>query len=211
MTRHVLIADDHEVTRRGLREILADAWDDVETSEAADRRAILELLPAHPWALILLDVTMPGSSVIEILGQIRASSATVPVLVLTASTEIEHVIQTLRAGANGFVQKHRASGELLLAIKQVAAGGHYLGAENAVAVASALGKEKPALPHDALSEREAQIFRSIALGRTVKEIAVDLGLSDKTVATYLGRIREKTGLSSHVDIARYALQHRLVD
>jgi two-component system invasion response regulator UvrY len=211
MTRHVLIADDHEVTRRGLRAIVDDAFADAETSEASDLASIVELLPTRAWALILLDVMMPGSNVLDVLARIRASHPAVPVLVLTGSTEIEHVIQTLRAGANGFVQKHRASDELLAAIRQVESGGHYLDAENAVAVASALGKERPSLPHDKLSERELQILRLIAVGRSVKEIAVDLGLSDKTVATYLARIYDKTGLSSHVEIARYALQNHLVD
>jgi two-component system invasion response regulator UvrY len=121
------------------------------------------------------------------------------------------VIETMKAGANGLIHKHHAADDLLLAIQRVAGGGTYLHADTAVAIARTLQAPKAVLPHEALSEREMEVFRRIALGSAIKEIGFELGLSNKTVATYLARIREKTGLNGHVEIARYALQHRLVD
>jgi DNA-binding NarL/FixJ family response regulator len=117
----------------------------------------------------------------------------------------------MKAGANGLIHKHRGSDDLVDAIRQVAGGGQYLHPETAIAVAGALRDEKQSLLHERLSARELEILRLIAQGRAVKEIAADLHLSDKTIATYVSRIREKTGLSSPVDMARYALQHRLVE
>ena len=209
--QHVLIADDHEVTRRGLREILADAFAEIVVGEAADADGLLAQLHARPWELILLDVMMPGPGVLATLAQIRAQLASVPVLILTAATELEYVLQTMKAGANGLIHKHRASDELLDAIARVAGGGTYLHPDTAAAIAAGLHDGQPPPCHARLSPRELDIFRRIALGRAIKEIAGDLGLSEKTVATYLARIREKTGLGSHVEIARYALRAGLVE
>ncbi|MBK6683756.1 MAG: response regulator transcription factor [Deltaproteobacteria bacterium] len=210
--RNVLIADDHQVTRRGLRELLRDAISDLEIVEVADVPSVLLQVTTRRWDLILLDVLMPGGNVLDVLKVIRETGSTIPVLVLTAATEIEYVVQTMHAGANGLIHKHRAADDLLDAIQKVLAGGSYLHPETAAEVAARLRQAAPtALPHERLSVRELEIFRAIARGRAIKEIAGDLGLSDKTVATYLGRIREKTGLSSHVDIARYALHHHLVE
>jgi two-component system invasion response regulator UvrY len=209
--RNVLIADDHEVTRRGLRELLRDTFNQVAIFESNSSDAVLAQLGERAWDLLLLDVLMPGSGILPLLQQIRARNPTVPILVLTAATEVEYVIQTMKAGANGLIHKHRAADELLEAVSKVAAGGRYLHADTAAEVAAALGQPDPELVHHKLSGRELEIFRLIALGRAVKEVAAELGLSDKTVATYLARIREKTGLTSHVEIARYALRHHVVE
>jgi two-component system invasion response regulator UvrY len=208
--RHVLIADDSEVTRRGICQILRDAFGGVETIEVSDADEVVSHAGTRPWDLILLDILMPGPSVLDVLHAIRAAHPTVPILVLTAATEIEYVVQTLKAGANGLIHKHRASDDLIDAIRRVSVGGTYLHPETAMKIAVGLRDAKPSPLHEKLSARELEIFRLIALGRTVKEIAGDLSLSDKTVATYLGRIREKTGLMNHVEIARYALKHGVV-
>ena len=209
--QHVLIADDHAVTRHGLRDLLSDAFAGVQVVEVEDGSAVLAELSSRAWDLILLDVMMPGPGILDLLGAIRAVNPGVPVLVLTASNEVEYVIETMKAGANGLIHKHHAVDDLLQAVQRVADGGTYLHADTAIAIATALQRRKPALLHHGLSERELDIFRRIALGRAIKEIGFDLGLSDKTVATYLARIREKTGLTSHVEIARYALKNGLVD
>lgn len=208
--KNVLIADDHEVTRRGLREILGDSFEDLLFFEAPDAHEAIALIPRHPWALILLDILMPGPRVVQVLEQIRARDAQVPVLILTALRELEYVPETMRAGANGFIHKHRAADELVEAVRRVMAGGTYLHPETAAAIATDLRNQTPPL-HDKLSQREREIFLLIARGHSIKQIAGELQLSDKTVATYLGRIREKTGLISLVDIARYALQHHLTE
>jgi DNA-binding NarL/FixJ family response regulator len=209
--RHVLIADDHAVTRRGVRELVLERYPDAQVTELADGNAVLQQLPTRRWDLMLLDVMMPGPGIIELLVSIRKHTASVPVLVLTSSSEIEYVIETMKAGADGLLHKQQAADELLVAIEAVTAGRPYLHAETAAAIARVLQVRKATLPHEDLSERELDIFRRIALGRAIKEIGFDLGLSEKTVATYLARIREKTGLLSHVDIARYALKNGLVE
>jgi len=209
--RHVLIADDHAVTRRGIREIVRDAWKGVIVAEAADADEISARLDEQDYDLVLLDVLMPGTTVLESISRIRKCDRAVPILVLTAIPDIECVVEVLRAGAAGFIHKQRASDDLVEAIRVVANGGRYLHPETARAVASAERRAPAPRPHQLLSERELEVFLSIARGQAVKEIAGARGLSDKTVATYLSRIRDKTGLSTHVDIARYALQNRLVD
>ncbi len=209
----VLIADDHEVTRRGLREILTDKYSGIEVCEVGDAKEFREELPLRTWDLILLDVRMPGAKVLDLLQLTRALEPPPPVLILTALTEIEFVTETMRAGANGFIHKHRASDDLLEAVSIVARGGTYLHPETAMDLAKNLrdSSDPAALPHLALTKRELEVFCMIARGLAIKEIGGELGLSAKTVATYLTRIREKTGINSHVEIARYALQHQLVD
>jgi DNA-binding NarL/FixJ family response regulator len=209
--KQVLIADDHAVTRRGIREILQDAFEGVQVTEVGDADAAIAQAVAQAWDLILLDVLMPGPGILQVLASIRATHATVPVLVLTGSNEMQFVVETMKAGANGLIHKHHAADDLLLAIQRVAGGGSYLHADTAAVIARTLHSPKARLPHETLSERELEVFKRIALGDAIKEIGFDLGLSNKTVATYLARIREKTGLNGHVEIARYALQHRLVD
>lgn len=210
--RRVLIADDHSVTRRGIRELLHDAFEDVEIVEAHDVASLMGELGSLDWDLILLDIFMPGGNFLDVLRQVRALDEKVPVLVLTAATELEYVLQSMQAGANGLVHKHLAADVLLEAIRTVADGGAYLHPQTAAAIAKGLKAETvSAARHDRLSARELEVFRRVAAGRAIKEIAGDLGISDKTVATYLSRIRDKTGLTSNVEIARYAMQNHLVD
>lgn len=209
--KHVLVADDHAVTRRGVCDLVSELFEGVDCVEASNGDEVLRQLDARPWDLLLLDVMMPGTSILEVLAAVRATNAGVPILVLTASLEVEYVVETMKAGANGLVHKHQAANELQEAIRRVAGGGNYLHPDTAIAIAGSLRERKPRPVHEGLSEREIEIFRRIALGRSIKEIAYDLGLSDKTVATYLARIRAKTGLVGHVEIARYAMHHGLVD
>lgn len=208
--QHILIADDHEITRRGLREILTEAFAGAHVAEAIDFAQVLEQIGDRTWDLIVLDFMMPGGKILDLLAKVRRKS-TAPILMLTAITEIELVIATMKAGAKGFLEKHRAADALIEAARRLGAGGSYLHPDTATAVAAALLEPRPAAPHDKLSERELEIFLAIGRGRAIKEIAADLRLSDKTVATYLGRIRDKTGLTSYVDIIRYVLQHKLVE
>lgn len=208
---HVLIADDHEVTRRGLREILVEAYPDVQVIEAATGHAVLEKLGTQAFDLLILDIWMPGPNILDLLRAIRANHARMPILVLTAATEVEYSIQTMKAGANGVVQKHHTADDICKAIRIVTAGGAYLHSDTAIAIATSVRNSPATTLADRLSAREIEIFRGIASGKTIKELAASMQLSDKTVATYLARIREKTGLHTHVEIARYALQHGLVE
>jgi DNA-binding NarL/FixJ family response regulator len=205
--KHVLIADDFSVTRRGLREIMRDTLEAVEIAEAADYPSLLELFHSRPWDLLVLDVMMPGGNVIDALHAIRQSDDAMPVLIMTALTEPEYVIQTLRAGASGFIHKHRAADELMDAVRLTSGGQTFLDADSAGAIAGRLRGHQGQLPHEKLSPRELEVLRLIAGGQSTKQRAARLGLSPKTVATYLARIREKTGLGTMVDMARYVLSH----
>jgi len=207
----ILIADDHVVTRRGLKEILRDEFSELQIAEASNSAETLEKISTQTWDLLLLDIVMPGLSIIEILTQIRRLRPTMPILVLTAIAEMEYVVRTLKAGANGYINKQYAAEELITAVKTVLSGQTYLSREAVTALAVTLREENSSHPHSKLSERELQVFNFIARGKTVKEIGGELNVSEKTVGTYLTRIREKTGLVSYVEITRYALQHRLVE
>lgn len=210
---NILIADDHELVRRGLKELLREEYPDATLEEAENGEAAVSMLGKRKWDLILLDIVMPGLNIIDLLSSIRQRDAHVPILILTAVSETEYAVSTLKAGANGYITKQHASDELILAVRTVLGGQSYLSREAANALTARLRgtTAKAEAPHEALSEREFEIFCMLARGKSVKEVAFDLSLSAKTVATYIARIKEKTGLETYVEIARYALQHKLVD
>jgi len=194
-----------------LRLILFENDPGAQIGESANAREMLEQVAAREWDLVLLDINLPDRSGLDVLAEIKQLRPNLPVLILSVSPEAEFAERTLRAGAAGYINKQFASDEILLAVRKVLGGGTYVTATIAEKLASGLkGGDSRAL-HEELSDREFQVFRLIALGRSVKEIAGDLALSEKTVGTYLARIREKTGLSSYVEITRYAFHHKLVE
>ena len=194
-----------------MRLILFENDPGAQIGESANAREMLEQVAAREWDLVLLDINLPDRSGLDVLAEIKQLRPNLPVLILSVSPEAEFAERTLRAGAAGYINKQFASDEILLAVRKVLGGGTYVTATIAEKLASGLkGGDSRAL-HEELSDREFQVFRLIALGRSVKEIAGDLALSEKTVGTYLARIREKTGLSSYVEITRYAFHHKLVE
>jgi two-component system, NarL family, invasion response regulator UvrY len=211
MTR-VLIADDHEVVRRGLKQILTDEFSRIKVSEAGTSQEALEAALAHPLGLVLLDINMPGRSGLDVLQEISEQRPKLPVLVLSISPEEEFALRCLKLGAAGYLSKRSASDELILAVKKALAGGKYVTAALAEKLAAALaGADASQLPHEVLSNRELQVLRMIATGKTIKEISSELSLSEKTIATYRTRISEKMGLATNVELTRYAMQHNLAD
>lgn len=210
MTR-VLIADDHEVVRRGLRELLADELPQLKVGEAGRGQEVIEAIQKQEWDIVLLDINLPGRSGLDVLAEIKGLQPKLPVLVLSASPEEDYALRSLKLGAAGYLTKQSASDELMAAVRKALAGGKYVSASLAEKLAANLANEAPAAPHELLSNRELQVLRMIATGRTIKEIAAELALSEKTIATYRARISEKLRLSTNVELARYALQHRLVD
>lgn len=211
-TLKILVADDHAVTRRGVKEILQDEFGKVEIGEAFSAIEAREMAANGNWNLLILDILMPGGNVVDTLTEIRRTNEKIPILILTAAGETQYAVRTLKAGANGFINKQYATDELVTAVRRVLAGETYLSAAAANEVTAALRGDDTRSPsaYLSLSERERQVFRAIAKGQTVKEIAGELEVSEKTVGTYLARIREKTGLVSYVEITRYALQQGLV-
>jgi len=208
MTR-IVIADDHEVVRRGLKDILTEWIEDVEVAEASTADELLALVRAERRSLVILDIIMPGPGVVDVIKEVKQLQADLPILILTAVMEDQYASQTLAAGADGYITKRYASDELVNAVRALLRGERYLSQEALRAVTGQLRGDVPSLPHERLSPRELQVFLLLARGQTVKEAAAELNVSDKTVATYIIRIREKTGLSSYVEFARYALQNGL--
>jgi DNA-binding NarL/FixJ family response regulator len=209
--RRILIVDDHEVVRRGTRQVLAEGFPDATFGEAASAPEATAALGAQPWDLLILDINIPGRSGLEVLEEVQRLWPKLPVLVLSAYPEEEFAVRCLRLGAAGYLTKNSASDELVAASRKALEGGKYVTAVLAERLAAVLGGDVRTEPHEALSGRELQVLRLVATGHTLKEIAAELHLSEKTIATYRARISGKLGVSTNVELTRYALQHKLVD
>jgi two-component system, NarL family, invasion response regulator UvrY len=207
----ILIADDHEVVRRGLKDILAEEFDKLRIGEATQANEILDAVRKQEWDVVLLDINLPGRSGLDVLEELRRLFPRLPVVVLSAFPEADYALRAFKLGAAGYVNKQSASDELLVALRKALAGGKYVTSSLAEKLAANLAGEVSSEPHESLSNRELQVLRMIAGGKTIKEIAAELFLSDKTVGTYRTRLSEKMGLGTNVELTRYALQHRLVD
>ncbi len=206
----ILIADDHAVVRKGLIQILKESIPGASVDEAADGREALAKVNRSPYALILLDISMPGRGGLDVLKEIRKCRPAIPVLVLSMHPEEEYAVRAFRAGASGYLTKESAPDELAGAVRKAMAGGRYVSASLAEKLAGELrsGSDRP--PHETLSDREYQVMRMIASGMTVNEIAEKLSLSVKTISTYRSRVLEKMKVRNNTEIARYAVENRLV-
>lgn len=207
----VLLADDHAIVRAGLRELLADTGDIAVAGEAANGHEVLAQVRAHDYDVVVLDMTMPGRSGIELIRLIKQEKPRARILVLSMHSEEQYAVRALRAGASGYLTKESAAEQLTAAIRRIAAGGAFVSPETAERLARELRPEPERPPHTRLSDREFEVFRLIASGRSVSEIAAELSLSVKTVSTHKARILQKMGLSNQAELIRYALEHRLLD
>jgi two-component system, NarL family, invasion response regulator UvrY len=208
--KHILIADDHALLRKGLKETLQDELSAVSIAEASNGREVLEQVWKKPWDLVLLDIGMEGRSGLEVLEEIRSARPKLPVLILSMYPEAQFAVRALRLGAAGYVNKQSAPEELVLALRKVLAGGRYVSASLAEQLAGQVQGDAPKAPHDALSNRELQVMRLVASGKSLKEIADELSISVKTVGTYHTRLLNKLDMKSDVEITRYALLNKLV-
>lgn len=206
----ILIVDDHAVFRRGILETLGDAFPKVIFGEAKTAQEALILISQQDWNVVILDISMPGKSGLDILDDLHNLRKRLPILLLSMHPEEQYARRALKAGAAGYLTKDCVPDELKDAVRKVASGGRYVTASLAEKLAFDLrrGSERPV--HELLSTREFQVLRMIALGKAVKEIADELSLSVKTVSTYRARILEKTGMKTNADLIRYALQEQLV-
>ena len=207
----VLLADDHHVVRAGLKEILADTGDIVVAGEATNGHEVLERVRAADFDVAVLDMTMPGRTGIELIKLVKAEKPRLRILMLSMHSEAQWAVRSLRAGASGYLTKEAAPDELIAAIRRIAAGGAYVTPETAERLALDANRDSTALPHTRLTDREFQVFRMIAGGVAVGEIAKELSLSVKTVSTHKTRIMEKMGLANPAELIRYALEHKLLD
>jgi two-component system, NarL family, invasion response regulator UvrY len=205
----VLIADDHAVVRRGLKQILLDEFGALEVGEAADAHETLRLAHAGDWDLVVLDISMPGRSGLEVLKELKQTRPRLPVLILTTHPEEQYAVRVLKAGAAGYMTKESAPEHLVEAVRRVTAGGRYITPTLAdLLVTNLAAADRP--PHEALSDREFQVLRLIASGKTVGQIADALSLSPNTVSTYRTRILEKTGMKTNAELTHYAISKGLV-
>jgi len=205
----LLVADDHPIVRRGIRQALSETDDIVVADEAGNCAEILEKLRQNQFDVVLLDLSMPGRGGIEVLKQIRGMQLRVAVLVLSIFPEDQYAIRALRAGASGYVMKSCEADVLVRAIRKVAAGGRFVSEAMVEKLLGGLGKDVEKAPHELLSDREYEVFRRIARGESVRDIAESMALSIKTVSTYRGRILKKMGLKSNAELIHYAVENEL--
>ncbi len=207
----IVIADDHTIVREGLKQVLSAASDLAVVGEAQNGQEVMQRVRELEFDVLLLDMSMPGKSGIELIKQVRAEKPKLRVLVLSMHQEQQYAVRAIKAGASGYLTKESASAQLVSAIRKVAGGGAFI--TEAVAEQLALGAMPQAdgPPHSALSDREFQVFRLLVSGKAVSNIADELNLSVKTVSTHKARIMQKMNMSNPTELIRYALQHRLID
>lgn len=207
----VLVADDHAIVRRGLRQILSETPDIMVGGEASTAQEVIRLLTDERWSVVVLDLSLPGSSGLDLLARIRREHQQCPVLVLTVHPEDQYAVRCIKAGAAGFLTKESAPDKLIDAVRKVASGGRWVSPELAETLASVLAGESKGAPHERLSDREFEIFRMLASGKTVSQIAQELTLSVKTVSTHRVRILRKMEMTNNAELTHYAVRNNLVE
>jgi len=207
----VLIADDHAILRRGLKEILVRELDGVSCGEAESAQQVLAQVQTHDWDVVILDVTMPGRSGLDVLKDLKSLRPKLPVLVLSMHPEDQYGKRVLKAGASGYMNKESAPEELIKALRKVLAGGRYVSPLLAEKLATDLNEDAGRPAHEILSDREFEVLRKLASGKTVGQIAEDLRLSVPTVSTYRARILEKLNLSTTAELMHYAMRNHLIE
>jgi two-component system invasion response regulator UvrY len=211
VTIDVLVADDHAIIRDGLRKILSDTEDLRVAGEAADGNAVLRQVRERGWGLVVLDMSMPGRSGLDLIKLLKAERPRVPILVFSMHPEEQYAVRAIRAGASGYLSKESDADMLLPAMRKVASGGAFVSAKVAEMLAMDNSREGEGPPHARLSDREYGIFSRIVRGSSLTEIAEELSLSIKTVSTHKAHILSKMNLANHVDLVRYAIGHGLLD
>jgi DNA-binding NarL/FixJ family response regulator len=205
----ILVVDDHPMMRMGTKQIVQRAFPEAGVGEAASAGEALTVVIEAPWSLIVLDLDLPDRNGIDLLADLKLAAPGVPVLVLSGLPELEFGLQTVRAGAAGFVRKTAPPEELAAALSKVLAGGLHVSAALGERLAQALRPGGTDFPHESLSAREFQLLVLIGSGRTVGEIAAQLSLSVKTVSTYRARLLKKMSMKTNAELTHYALAHRL--
>jgi DNA-binding NarL/FixJ family response regulator len=207
----ILIADDHAVVREGLKQIISETPDMIVTDEANNGQEVLNKVSEQNYDVVLLDITMPGRSGLDILKQLKGKKPRLPVLMLSVHSEEQYAVRTLKAGASGYLTKGSATEELIAAIRKISKGKKYVSSSLAEKLAFDLDMDHEKPRHELLSDREYQVMSMIAAGKTVKEIADELSLSVQTISTYRSRILEKMKMKNNAEIIYYAVKEGLVE
>jgi DNA-binding NarL/FixJ family response regulator len=207
----VLVADDHAIIRDGLKKILADTDDLVVAGEASNGHTVMEQVKQRDWDLLVLDLSMPGRHGLELIKLLKAERPKLPILIFSMHQEEQFAVRAFRAGASGYLSKEGDSDLILPAMRKVAAGGTYISPKVAELLATDISPNSQALPHTLLSDREYEVFSRILKGVSLTEIAAELSLSIKTVSTHKSHILIKMGMTSQVELVRYAIEYHLME
>ena len=209
MTR-ILVADDHAILRRGLKEILERELQDVGIGEAGTAEQVLSQLESHDWDLVILDITMPGRTGLDVLKSLKGLHPRLPVLVLSMHPEDQYGKRVLRAGASGYMNKESAPEELIKAVRKVLTGGRYVGPALAEKLATDLSPAHDKSPHELLSDREFEVLRRIGGGQSIGQIAEEMNLGVTTVSTYRTRLLTKLDLKTTAELVRYVIENQIL-
>ncbi len=207
----ILVIDDHEVVRRGVKQILEETFAQVEVGEANTSRKGMAAVQQQPWDLVILDINLPDQSGLQLLGELHDAKPGLPLMVLSLHPEEQYAVRVFRAGAKAYLTKQTAPDELAKAVKQVLSGRMYVTVSIGEHMADSLSKGSADPVPSTLSEREREVLVRIAQGQSIKQVAQSLTLSAKTVSTYRGRLLDKLQLTTTAELIRYALDHHLVD
>ena len=206
----VLLVDDHTLFREGLKQILSETADIIVTGEASNASEAMDLICRVDYNMIVLDISMPGRTGLDVLMQLKVMKSKVRILVLSMYAEEEYALRALKCGAAGYLRKNSVSKELIEAIHKVSSGRKYISPELAEQLAAEVGRETSVFPHMNLSNREYEVMCMIAAGKTVQQIAAELSLSKSTISTHRGRLLKKMKKSTNAEITHYAIKEKLI-
>ena len=207
----IVIADDHPVVREGIKKMVEDSAEISVIGEASNGIEVIDIVEKRNFDVLLLDISMPGASGLDILKEIKQKKPGLKVLILSMFSDEEYALRALRAGAEGYLTKQSAPEELAAAIKKVASGKKYISCEisDSIVLKMARGEERP--PYDTLSRREKEVLLKVGMGKSTKEIAFELRLSHHTINTYRARLLEKLNIKTTAQLIRYVLEKHLLD
>jgi len=208
---NILLADDHQMFREGIKQVLSIYSDIKICGEAGSGREVLELIQKDRFNVLVLDISMPGMNIFDLLTEVKKIATELPVLILSMHPEEQYALRLLKAGISGYVTKESAAEELLNAIRKVNSGGKYISAKLAETIAFSFESDTVSGTHSDLSNREYEVMCMLAKGKTLKEIADELFISQKTVTTYRARILAKLNLKNNVELTRYALENKIIN
>ena len=206
----ILIADDHAIVRKGLRQIIMEEFPSANVEEANDAENLVSKTLQQDWDVVICDLSMPGRSGLDALRQIKQSAPSLPVLIMSMHPEDQYALRVLKAGASGYLSKESIHDELIRAIRTVMLGKKFITPTVAEKLADAFDADSGRQQHELLSDREFDVFKSLSGGKSVSEIAAQLSLSVTTVSTYRARILEKMNMKSNAELTRYALEKGLI-
>ena len=206
----ILIADDHAIVRKGLKQILLEEYPSAAIKEVGDAESLLAEITKDNWNVVVCDMSMPGRSGLDALTQIKQIAPQLPVLIMSMYPEDQYALRVLKAGASGYIGKETIHDDIIRAIQTVSLGKKFITPTIAEKLANALGEDNALQPHESLSDREFDVFKLLASGKAVSEIASQLSLSATTVSTYRSRIMEKMNMRANAELTRYAIEKSLI-